>query len=58
MAYTHSTPTTKSNGLAILIRPTIACPARYCAAPFHKGSRTAGGDLRPAITLRILHPYK
>lgn len=33
------------------MRPTIACPARYCAAPFHKGGRTA-------ITLRILHPYK
>lgn len=40
------------------MRPTIACPARYCAAPFHKGGRTTGGDLRPAITLRILHPYK
>lgn len=40
------------------MRPTIACPARFCAAPFHKGGHTAGGDLRTAITLRILHPYK
>lgn len=40
------------------MRPTIAWPARYCAAPFHKGGRTTGGDLRTSITLRILHPYK